>query len=383
MGFVLRVFGIPFTGTMGGALFVAGLAFEATRRGASLFELGLMTAGYQVMRGLSAPLAGALSDRVGSRRPFVVGGALVLLAGVGLALVVPGVFGLIMVRSIQGLGAGFLWPGMQTVVAETAKRAGTALSAYFALGQLGQSAGFAVYSRFLADRFVAALVVAGVAFWLTFMMIAYAVPSWTARRVQEGWYSGQWRAGILLFVAAGFSGGIIGVSNEVMLGYLGINRGLGARGAALALLWGNLLAQGVMFLVARVADRQWYTGATFLAFALMGVGGIALPFSPAAFVGLPLTGLLGGAYSFTPLSRVLAGKIDPGRLGTSIGLMNMSASAGGVLFPPLMGGLIEVQSAGLFPLDPWAILGVIALLKGFVLAFVLPPGLRPAGGVVR
>jgi MFS family permease len=380
MSYWARVIGIPFIGTVGGTLMVAGLAFEAARRGASLFELGMMTAAFQLLRALGSPLGGVLSDRARSRKPFAVAGALGIIAAICLALVVPGLFGLIVARGLQGLSAGFLWPAMQTVVTETSRNAGTALSAYFAVGELGRSGGLALFSRIPGHHFGLTLVAALTALVLTMILVAFTVPRGVARRPNGCLLSGRWRDGASIFLAAAFAGGVVALSNEVILGYLGIVRDLGESGAALALLSANLLAQAAMFGVARIAERGSYSLAALLAFSMMGAGALALPFVPNVALTAPLTALLGGAYSFTPLSRLLAGKIEPERLGTSIGLMNMSANVGGVFFPPAMGGLIALHSGGSSPLDPWVLLGGLAIATGLVLAFAVLPRLNLAGG---
>ncbi|MHA2621534.1 MAG: MFS transporter [bacterium JZ-2024 1] len=381
MGYWARVIAVPFVGTVGGTLIVAGFTFEAARRGATTYELGLMTAAFQFMRALGAPLGGALSDRAGSRKPFVMAGSLGLIVAIGIALMASGVFGLILARGVQGVAAGFLWSGMQTVVTETATRPATAMSTYFAMGELGRSAGFAVYSLWLADRSIATLVVAMMVLTSTLFLVMYAVPARIARpRSRGSWFAGHGRHISFIFFASAFSGGIVALSNEVMLGYLGLIRGLGESGATITLLWANLAAQGVMFAVARVAERRSYAVASLLAFALMTAGATAMPIVPAHFLTLPLTVLLGGAYSFTPLSRLLAGKIEPERLGTGIGFVNMSSNAGGVVFPPLMGQLIVLHSTGAVRMEPWFLLAALSLVAGVMLAFVILPRLPVVRG---
>jgi DHA1 family multidrug resistance protein-like MFS transporter len=380
MGKWAQVVAIPFVGTVGGNLMVTGLAFEATRRGATTFELGLMTATFQSFRALGAPLFGALSDRARSRKPFIVAGTLGIMAAVVPALLLPGISGLVIARAVQGISSGFLWPGMQTVVTETSVNASTALSTYFALGELGRSAGLAIYSRGLAHRFTLTLVVALLALAFTLVLILVSVPSGRVNGSRGSVVPVRWRDGAPIFLAAAFSGGVVGLSNEVMLGYLGIYRGLGESGAAFTLLWANLFALAVMFGIARVAERGSYSTATLLAFFAMGSGALTLPHFSASFLKVSLIALLGGAYSFTPLSRLLAGRIMPERLGTGIGLMNMSANAGGVFIPPALGGLIAFQFAGHSPLDPWILLGAVSLMSGLYLAFGVIPRLDHLGG---
>lgn len=381
MGYWARVIAVPFVGTVGGTLMVALFAFEAARRGATTYELGLMTSAFQFLRAVGAPLGGALSDRAGTRKPFVIAGSLGLMVAIGIGVTASGVFGLILARGVQGMAAGLLWSGMQTVVTETATRPATAISTYFAMGELGRSAGFAVYSLWLAHRFTATCIVVVVVLTSTLLLVMYAVPARIARRRSRGpLFAGHWRYGTSLFFASAFSGGIVALSNEVMLGYLGLIRGLGESGATFTLLWANLAAQVVMFAVARVAERHSYAVASFFAFVLVTAGATALPIVPGHFVILPLTGFLGGAYSFTPLSRLLAGKIEPERLGTGIGFANMSSNAGGVILPPLMGHLLVLHSRGAVRMEPWFLLAALSLVAGGMLAFVTLPRLPVVGG---
>ena len=76
------------------------LTLEALRQGASTATVGMLLALYALLPMVLAVSAGRLSDRIGVRRPMLVGSAS-LAVGAAIPLVVPGLTGLFISASLH------------------------------------------------------------------------------------------------------------------------------------------------------------------------------------------------------------------------------------------------------------------------------------------
>ena len=79
------------------------VTLDALRQGSSTAMVGILLALFALLPALFAVAAGRLSDRIGVRRPMMVG-SLVLAAGAALPLVFPGLPGLFVSAALMGVG---------------------------------------------------------------------------------------------------------------------------------------------------------------------------------------------------------------------------------------------------------------------------------------
>lgn len=79
------------------------VTLDALRQGSSTVVVGILLALFALLPALFAVAAGRLSDRIGVRRPMIVG-SLVLAAGAALPLVLPGLPGLFLSAALMGVG---------------------------------------------------------------------------------------------------------------------------------------------------------------------------------------------------------------------------------------------------------------------------------------
>jgi len=90
----------------GGVILPITPTFVETRLGGGAFEVGIVFASYSIASLLLRPLVGWSSDRFG-RRPLLIAGAVLTVAGMLLHLVAVNVAILVAARSLLGAGEGF------------------------------------------------------------------------------------------------------------------------------------------------------------------------------------------------------------------------------------------------------------------------------------
>jgi MFS family permease len=83
---------------------------------------GILLSWFGLINGVGQPFAGALIDRVGRRKPFVVGGLLLLAAGSISYLFVNQYWQMLLSRTAQGLGAAFTIPATLALMADASQR---------------------------------------------------------------------------------------------------------------------------------------------------------------------------------------------------------------------------------------------------------------------
>ena len=136
---LMRVAGIQLL-LFGGYLALLGsLPRLLTDAGMSASEVGVAVASWLGVAGV-ANLGGAwLSDKVGLRRPFIIGGAMLSAAALGIMAIVPGSPGLWL--AVAAIGGGCFAPLVLTLPLELpgvgVSRAGAALGLLLLVGQLG------------------------------------------------------------------------------------------------------------------------------------------------------------------------------------------------------------------------------------------------------
>ena len=106
---------------MGVGFVIPFLPIFARDLGASGFELGLLFAGFSLSMGISQPLAGSYSDKYGRKKLLMIGLATFATCGFGYNLT-DSVVDLTIVRLIQGLGAGMVFPVAMAYMADWAPK---------------------------------------------------------------------------------------------------------------------------------------------------------------------------------------------------------------------------------------------------------------------
>ena len=106
---------------MGGGFVVPFLPIFARDLGASGFELGLLVAGFSLSMGISQPLAGSYSDKYGRKKFLIAGLGTFAICGFGYNIT-NSVIDITIVRLIQGLGAGMVFPVAMAYMADWAPK---------------------------------------------------------------------------------------------------------------------------------------------------------------------------------------------------------------------------------------------------------------------
>lgn len=133
---------------------------------------------YLLAQAATVPVYGKLADLVG-RKPIMVLGVVLFLAGSVLCAVAPSMLVLILARGVQGLGAGAVQPMAQTIVAdvydiaERAKVQGYMASVWAISSVVGPTLG-GVFTTYLDWRWI---------FWVNLPLGAIAL--WLLRRFKE------------------------------------------------------------------------------------------------------------------------------------------------------------------------------------------------------
>ena len=106
---------------IGYGLFIPFLPYYATLLGATLgLQIGAITSGFVISRGLTVTIFGKLSDRVG-RRPIIAMGLLIYAISTLIFPFATHWTHLILFRFLQGIGGGMFWPAATALIADIAR----------------------------------------------------------------------------------------------------------------------------------------------------------------------------------------------------------------------------------------------------------------------
>jgi MFS family permease len=133
-------------------LFVAKLPSPAFPVPESM-RVGFLISLYGLMNALAQPFAGAWSDRVGKRKPFIQGGLVIMAAGT-LGFIFSRRFAdLLLLRSLQGVGVALTVPAAVALMATASSKdtRGGAMGIYTTMRMVGLSVG-PLLGGFLVDR---------------------------------------------------------------------------------------------------------------------------------------------------------------------------------------------------------------------------------------
>ena len=350
-----RLVGGPFLSLAAAALafYVAGgiilpvtPSFVETRLSGSAFEVGLVFASYAIASLALRPIVGWSSDRFG-RRPLLVGGAVLTVAGMLLHLFAADIAVLVTARSLLGAGEGFFLVAALAAASDLAppERRGEALS-FLSLSlylgvAIGPLIGEAVLGAGGYDQVW--LVTAGIA--LIAVVLAFLTPE-TAPAIVRG---GPRARPPLIHPAGLFPGLIVLAGMWGMAGFFTFlpshARSVGLSGASLPLVVYAATVIVLRIVGARIPDRYGSGRVASVALALSAMGLAVMGLIPTT--GGLLAGTLvfaaGIAFTMPAVVSLAVSRVPPDERGAVVGTTAVFLDvAFGVA--PLVLGALAVES---------------------------------------
>ena len=184
---LLVLLGANFIAMMGVGFVVPFLPIFVRELGASGFTLGLLVAGFSLSMGLVQPLAGSFSDNHGRKRFLSAGLAIFAVCGFGYNLT-NSVLDIMVVRFVQGIGAGMVFPVAMAYMADRAPPQYE--GRYMGLFNMSVMAGIGsgpVIGGILKDLFGITAAFYGMGFASSFalLLVVIALPESRARKVDK------------------------------------------------------------------------------------------------------------------------------------------------------------------------------------------------------
>jgi multidrug resistance protein len=354
-------------------LVVPILPGHAAALGVSEWAVGVLFGSYAVALLVATPVLGALSDRVGRRRPMV-GGLLGLGAATLLFAFAPGYAGLLGARLVQGVAAAATWTAGLALVADLypAERRGQAMgvvmSGMTAGTLLGPPVGGLLYEwRGYRTPFLVAAAVAGLdglaRWWLLDepRRVARARPA-LAALLRD-------RTVLVTAGAVVVGAGTWGLLEPVLPLYL--ERRFGASPGAVGLLFGAAtLVYGIASPAVGALGDRWGARPTMAAGIVVLAASLPLVGAPASLLWVSAALLvLSVAYALVvnPTLPELAAAVDRrggGAYASAYAVFN-AAYAGGMMVGPIVGGALT-SAVGLplaLVITAVAVLGYLPALR--------------------
>jgi MFS family permease len=378
---VLAVIACTFFVGFGGGVVFPILPNLGAVLGISPFLVGLILSANRFVRMLANAPAGALVDRVGTRRPFIAGlvveGLATLGYNVALASGTPEVW-FLLARMAWGVGSALVFATAYTITADVSDSAsrGTSMGFVRAGITFGFPAGLVLggvvsdlYSVAVAFAVAAAFaLVAGGLAYLTVPETHASDAGETVRPWEVDRSTPALTAGLVNFGLYFSYAGVLFATLVLLLGARDITvLGYSAQGTSGFLMAGTVLAGSVFMLVGgSVSDRLGARMPVLLAF---------LGLACAGFLGLSVThstvGLLASCLAIGagqggvggPLMALLADLTPTDRMGRATGTNNVLGDVGGGLGP--MVSLPAVNAFGFVAV--YAACALVPLLAGLVL----------------
>ena len=354
---------IAFVVALGFGLVVPVLPLYARQFGVGLFAVTAVVSTFAGVRLLSNVYAGALADRIGTRR--AVGFGALFVAGSSLLIAgAPSYWFLLLFRGIGGFGSALFFNALLSMIVRVAgpERRGRAvgmLQGSFLGGiAFGPSVGgllaeplglrwpFAIYAVFCAAAGVVALV------WLPRTGDA---PPGTPRRpglrgtiltARELCVDRAFLAALVMMAGSRWAATGVRFSLVPLFGDEVVGASASVIGFALTLAAVTHLL--VLWPTGRIADtvgRRALAAPAYLAFAVIATGLAAATSVPLFLIAMGLYGVGTGLTSVTPPAVV--GDVTPSeRTGVGIGVLNTAGDLGSVLGPLVSGALAEALGYG-------------------------------------
>lgn len=368
---LLTLYTIAGAGMFGHALLMPIIPIFARRMGASGFEVGLLTSGFMVARGLTAFIVGRQVDRRSRVSLFLRTGFFFMILLAISYFFVDTYGGVLLVRFFQGVCSGCIWPVAQILVVEgaDAKVRARSLSLYQITGRMGALVSRIALSVVLLiaanigfseiDSFRVVFLVSGAVLVFGFIEVL-RIPE---RKLQKT----QVRKGkppYTIFVL-GFVFGAMMALAPLSLVFFNEFYGISPVGIALLLLLLDVLTMIAMYLSSHVTDRIGVSNAIWILVVPSFILALWLPFVRAFIVFIVLYFLLRMMISsFLPVSRAYATSIDT-EVGQNIGALNMMSNLGSVV-GPIIGGFAYDTFMGTYKIAGYSLVGLL-LIPGIIL----------------
>lgn len=362
--------------------------------GISAFMVGLILSANRFVRLVANAPAGALIDRIGTRRPFVYGLFIEGVATLGyvVALFVPPPEAwFLLARVLWGLGSAAVFATAYTIAADvsTGDSRGTNMGIVRGGITMGFPAGLVLGGVVSALYSNAAAFVLAAAFALFASVVAYVLVPETHVEGDEGASVKPWDidtsvpAVTVGLVNFGLMFAYIGALFATLVLFLGEHDlslfGLAPQGTSGVFMAGTVISAAAFMLVGgRVSDTRnsrtpvliFFLVISFAGFLLLARAGSVIELALAcAFIGAGQGGTSG------PLMALLADLTPDERMGRASGTNNVFGDIGGGLGPMVSLPLIEV--VGFTPI--YAFCALVPLLAGGVLLL----GVRRVTGTFR
>jgi len=363
----------------GGVILPVTPGFVETRLGGGEFEVGIVIASYAIASLLLRPLVGWSSDRFG-RRPLLIGGAVLTVAGMLVHLVAVNAAILVVARSLLGAGEGFFLVAALAAASDLAppSRRGEALSFLSLSLYLGVAIG-PLIGEIVLDRSsyeAVWLVTAAIA------AVAVALSIRTPETAPAALDRSRRTRPPLIHPAGLFPGLIVLAGMWGMAGFFtflpGHARAVGLSGASLPLIVYAVVVIVLRLIGARVPDRYGSGRVGAIALALSAAGLVVIGIAPGSAGLLVGTAIFasGIAFIMPALISLAVSRVAPEERGTVVGTTAVFLDVAFGIAPVVLGAVaVSTGVAATFVVS-----GVIAAVGSAVLIVRRPAIQRATAG---
>lgn len=350
----------------GGVILPVTPGFVESRLGGGQFEIGVVVGSYALASLLLRPLVGWSSDRFG-RRPLLIGGAVLTLAGMLVHLVAVNATILVLARSLLGGGEAFFLVAALAAASDLAppSRRGEALSFLSLSLYLGVAIG-PLIGEVVLDRssyetvWLVTAAIAAVAVVLSLLVPETAPAALDhSKRVRPP----------LIHPAGLFPGFIVLAGMWGMAGFFtflpGHARAVGLGGASVPLVVYAVVVIVLRIVGARVPDRYGSGRVGAVALALSAIGLIVIGIAPGSAGLLIGTAIFASGIAFTmpALISLAVSRVPPEERGTVVGTTAVFLDVAFGIAPVVLGGVAVTTGAA----ATFVISGVIAAVGSVIL----------------
>lgn len=349
--------------------------------GISAFTVGLILSANRITRIVCNAPAGALVDRVGTRKPFVIGLAIEGLATVGYVVAILSVAPerwFLVARVLWGVGSAMVFATAYTITADVsdADSRGTSMGTVRAGITFGFPAGL-VLGGIVSDlwgnveAFVLAAAFAGLASVIAYLIVPETHVTETQTAVKPWDIDLSVPALTVGFVNFGLYFVYIGVLFSTLVLVLGAREvsmfGFGSQ-ATSGLLMGVTVLAGASFTLAggMLSDRIGLRVPVMVAFLICNcLGFLTLAVASSAEVLIGACLLIGAGQGGVngPLTALLADLTPDDHMGRAMGTNNVLGDVGGALGPLISLPVVELIGFGVV----YAVSALLPVLAGLIL----------------
>ncbi len=325
-----------------------------------MLGIGLLTSSFFIARGITAIIAGGLTDKLRSKMLVAsTAGFLLNALVVQLYPAVANIYWLLLLRFVQGVLNGFAWVPIQALLGFITDKniRGRIYSIYFILGALGALTGNLIYSVLSSAPLTHILVISSIFFILSSIKIVLAKSMIGENVSIENQFEkrGQPSARhavqttiltIIPLILVVFSSNMFSsiLKGDLIYVYLNMYLGLSKSIASLIIGFAGVIVLPVNYMISWIADKKSGKTALEISLAISIVGGLLLSMrNPFLAVSGLILAMIGGS-SIVPITRKLAVSIRSYG-GTGIGIINTSGNIGSMTGSAIAGLLFDRLSS--------------------------------------